>query len=67
MNGTKRSANDNMSESSGFKLQKHMKPTQEDPNANKRRKSKHQVKMLEQELEDNPHWTNDDMVKIAKK
>jgi hypothetical protein len=23
--------------------------------------------MLEQELEANPHWTNDDMVKIAKK
>ena len=23
--------------------------------------------MLEQELEENPHWTNEDMIKIAKK
>ena len=34
---------------------------------NKRRKTKAQVKMLEDELEANPHWTNEDMIKIAKK
>lgn len=55
------------SEDSEFKTEKQAKKPQEDPNANKRRKSKAQVKMLEAELEANPHWTNDDMVKIAKK
>uniref|UniRef100_A0A7S3N806 Homeobox domain-containing protein n=1 Tax=Euplotes harpa TaxID=151035 RepID=A0A7S3N806_9SPIT len=39
----------------------------EDPLQNKRRKNKNQVKMLEAELEANPHWTNEDMIKIAKK
>ena len=39
----------------------------EDPSQNKRRKSKQQVKLLEAELEANPHWTNEDMEKIAKK
>lgn len=34
--------------------------------SNKRRKSKTQIKMLETELDLNPHWTNDDMLKIAK-
>lgn len=58
---------DHMSEGSDFRIDKHMKKAEVDPNLNKRRKSKHQVKMLEAELEANPHWTNDDMVKIAKK
>lgn len=55
------------SEDSEFSLEKKLKKTKEDPNQNKRRKTKAQVKMLEKELEDNPHWTNEDMVKIAKK
>lgn len=32
-----------------------------------KRKTKNQVKMLEIELENNPHWTNEDMAVIAKK
>jgi len=55
------------SEDSEFSLEKKLKKAKEDPNQNKRRKSKAQVKMLENELEANPHWTNEDMVKIAKK
>lgn len=43
------------------------KNKEEDPNQNKRRKTKAQVKMLEAELEKNPHWTNENMIEIAKK
>mmetsp|Transcript_24927 Transcript_24927/g.27583 ORF Transcript_24927/g.27583 Transcript_24927/m.27583 type:complete len:170 (-) Transcript_24927:23-532(-) len=66
LSGTKR-GREIESEDSDFKINKQVKKTEEDPNANKRRKSKGQVKMLEVELEANPHWTNDDMIKIAKK
>jgi metal-sulfur cluster biosynthetic enzyme len=66
-NGHKRVHKDDESEGSDFRIEKTMRKAVEDPNLNKRRKSKHQVKMLEVELEANPHWTNEDMVKIAKK
>lgn len=49
------------------KIHDEMLKITEDPDANKRRKSKAQVKILETELEAKPHWTNEDMVKIAKK
>ena len=56
------------SEDSEFKLGEEKKTKrEEDFNGNKRRKSKAQVKMLEIELANNPHWTNEDMVEIAKK
>ena len=63
--GSKR-VKESESEDSEFRLEKKMIKVKEDPNQNKRRKSKAQVKMLENELEANPHWTNEDMVKIAK-
>lgn len=67
-NSGRKRLHSNESEGSEFRIDKHMKKVaEEDPNLNKRRKSKHQVKMLEAELEANPHWTNEDMVKIAKK
>lgn len=65
--GTKRNREEKDSQDSDFRIEKLVKKAEEDPNANKRRKTKHQVKMLEAELEANPHWTNDDMAKIAKK
>ena len=67
LSGFKRTNKEAESEDSEFKLEKKLKKTPENPNENKRRKTKHQVKMLEAELEANPHWTNEDMVKIAKK
>lgn len=69
MNGgnTRRARDDNFSEGSDFRIDKHLKKAEIDPNLNKRRKSKNQVKQLEAELEANPHWTNEDMVKIAKR
>ena len=59
---------DNESEDSEYKCNENRKKAiNEDSSQNKRRKSKKQVKMLEAELEANPHWTNEDMEKIAKK
>lgn len=58
---------DNDSDDSEYKCNTNKKKNVIDDSQNKRRKSKNQVKMLEAELEANPHWTNEDMEKIAKK
>ena len=59
---------DNESEDSEYKCNANKKKNAvDDSDKNKRRKSKNQVKMLEAELEANPHWTNEDMEKIAKR
>lgn len=43
------------------------KPLKKTDDVNNRRKTKGQVKLLEQEMEANSNWTNEDMERIAKK
>lgn len=59
---TKNSKNSNRSPASG--RNKVLKKPDE---VNNRRKTKGQVKLLEQEMEANSNWTNEDMERIAKK
>ena len=38
----------------------------EDADGKRKRKTKQQIKVLEQELFKNPHWTNEDVERISK-